>query len=79
VEPKLLIDRLDEAENRIKGLLLDTAKLVVAAALLTVKYHDPSFDLQKVLEDVDLSSPVRHEDIVVAVQEVVKKFDFSTN
>jgi hypothetical protein len=31
------------------------------------------------LEDVDLSSPVRHEDVVVAVQEVVKKFDFSTN
>jgi hypothetical protein len=45
VEPKLLIDQLDEAEGRIKGLLLDTAKLVVAAALSTVKYHDPSFDL----------------------------------
>jgi hypothetical protein len=40
-EPKTLIDRLDEAEGRIKGLLLDTANLVAAAA--PVKYHDPSF------------------------------------
>jgi hypothetical protein len=45
VEPKLLIDRLDEAEGRIKGLLLDTTNLAAAAALSTVKYHDPSFDL----------------------------------
>jgi hypothetical protein len=29
-EPKELIDRLDEAESRIKGLLLDTAKLAAA-------------------------------------------------
>jgi hypothetical protein len=41
-EPKELVDRLDEAEGRIKGLLLDTAKLAVAVALSTVKYHDPS-------------------------------------
>jgi hypothetical protein len=41
-EPKELVDRLDEAEGRIKGQLLDTAKLAVAAALSTVKYHDPS-------------------------------------
>jgi hypothetical protein len=44
-EPKPLIDRLDKAEGRIKGLLLDTAKLAAAAVLSTVKYHDPSFDL----------------------------------
>jgi hypothetical protein len=63
-EPKPLIDWLDEAEDHIKGLLLDTTNLVAAAALSTVKYHDPSFDLQKVSEDVDLSG---------------KKFDFDTN
>jgi hypothetical protein len=48
-EPKPLIDQLDEAEGRIKGLLLDTANLAAAATLLTVKYHDPSLDPQKVL------------------------------
>jgi hypothetical protein len=78
-EPKSLIDRLDETEGRIKGLLLDTANLAAAAALSTVKYHDPSFDLQKILEDVDLSGLVRREDIMVAVEEVVKKFDFGTD
>jgi hypothetical protein len=77
-EPKPLIDRLDEAEGRIKGLLLDTANLGAAAVLSTVKYHDPSFDLQKVSEDVDLSGLVRHEDVVAAA-EVVKKFDFGTD
>jgi hypothetical protein len=77
-EPKPLIDRLDEAEGRIKGLLLDTANLGAAAALSTVKYHDPSFDLQKVSEDVDLSGLVRRQDVVAAA-EVVKKFDFSTD
>jgi hypothetical protein len=75
-KPKPLIDRLDEAEGRIKGLLLDTANLAAAAALSTVKYHDPSFNLQKVSEDVDLSGIVRREDIVAAAEEVVKKFDF---
>jgi hypothetical protein len=44
-ETKPLIDRLDEAEGRIKGLLLDTANLAVAAVLSTVKHHDPLFDL----------------------------------
>jgi hypothetical protein len=47
-EPKPLIDWLDEAEGRIKGLLLDTANLAATATLSTVKYHDPLFDLQKV-------------------------------
>jgi hypothetical protein len=78
-EPKPLIDRIDEAEGHIKSLLLDTAKLAAAAALSTVKYHDPSFDLQKVLEDVDLSGFIRCEDIVVAAEEVVKKFDVGTD
>jgi hypothetical protein len=78
-EPKPLIDRLDEAEGRIKGQLLDTANLAAAAALSTIKYHDPSFDLQKVSEDVDLSGLVRREDIVATAEEVVKKFNFGTN
>jgi hypothetical protein len=47
--------------------------------LSTVKHHDPSFDLHKVSEDVDLSGLMRSEDIVVAADEVVKKFDFSTD
>jgi hypothetical protein len=58
-EPKPLINRFDEAEGRIKGLLLDTANLVAPGALLTIKYHDPSFDVQKVSEDVDLSGFIR--------------------
>jgi hypothetical protein len=78
-EPRLLIDRLDEAEGRIKGLLLDTAKLVVAATMSVLKYHDPSFDLQKVSKDVDLFGLVRREDIVAAAEEVVKKFNFGTD
>jgi hypothetical protein len=78
-KPKPLIDRLDEAEGRIKGLLLDTANLAASAALCTIKYHDPSFDLQKVSEDVDLSGLVRCEDVMAAAEEVVKKFDFDTD
>jgi hypothetical protein len=73
-----LIDQLDEAEGHIKGLLVDTANLAAAAALSTVNYHNPSFDLQKVSDDVNLSGLVRCEDIVVAAEEVVKKFDFDT-
>jgi hypothetical protein len=78
-EPKPLIARLDEAEGRMKGLLLDTANLAAAATLSTVKHHDTSFDLQKVSEDVDLSDLIRREDIVVVAGEVVKKFDFGTD
>jgi hypothetical protein len=44
--------------------------------LSTVKYHKPSFDLQKVAEDVDLSVMVKREDIVAAAEEVISKFDF---
>jgi hypothetical protein len=51
----------------------------VAAALSTVKYHEPSFHLQKVSEDVDLSGLVRREDVMAAAEEVVNKFDFGTN
>jgi hypothetical protein len=75
-EPKPLIDRLDEAEGRIQGLLLDTASLAAFVMLSTVKYHDPPFVLQKVSENVDLSGLVRHEDVVAVAEEVVKKFDF---
>jgi hypothetical protein len=60
-EPQPLIDRLDAVEGRIKGLLLDTAILAAAAALSTAKYHNPSFDLQKVSEDVDLSGLMRRD------------------
>jgi hypothetical protein len=78
-EPKPLVDRLDEAEGCIKGLLLDTTNHVLSAALSTVKHHDPSFDLQKVSEDMDLLGLIRREDIVAAMEEVVKKFDFGTD
>jgi hypothetical protein len=78
-ESKPLIDQLDEAEGLIKGLLLDTANLVAAVALSTIKYHDPSFDLQKVSQDVDLSGLIRREDVAAAAEEVVNKFDFGTN
>jgi hypothetical protein len=78
-EPNPLIDRLDEAEGRIKGLLLDTVNLAAAMVLSTVKYHNQSFDLQKVSEDVDLSGLIKREDVVAAAEEVVKKFDFDTN
>jgi hypothetical protein len=44
---------------------------------LTLKYHEPLFDLQKFSDDVNLSGLVRREDIVAAVKEVINKFDFS--
>jgi hypothetical protein len=44
-----------------------------------VKYHDPSFNLQKVSEDMDLSDLVRCEDVVAVAKVVVKKFDFDTD
>jgi hypothetical protein len=52
---------------------------VAATALSMVKYHDPSFDLQKVSEDVDLPGMVRRENIMVATEEVVNKFDLGTD
>jgi hypothetical protein len=60
-------------------LLLDTTNLAAVAALSTVKYHDTSFYRQEVSEDVDLSCLIRCEDVVAATEEVVKKFDFSTD
>jgi hypothetical protein len=62
-EPKDLLERLDEAGGRMKALLLDTSKLAAAATLAVVKYHEPSFDLQKVAKDVDLSELVDHADV----------------
>jgi hypothetical protein len=78
-EPKLLIDRLDKDEGRIKGLHLDTANLAAATTLSTIKHHDPLFGSQKVSEDVDPSGLIRREDIVADAGEVVKKFDFGTD
>jgi hypothetical protein len=52
---------------------------VAAAALSTMKYHDSSFDLQKVSEDIDLSGLVGREDIMAAAEEVVNKFDFDND
>jgi hypothetical protein len=49
-EPKGLVERLDEAENQVRDLQLHTAKLAAATTLSTVKYHELSFDLQKVDE-----------------------------
>jgi hypothetical protein len=79
VEPKQLVDRLDEVEGCIKSLLLDAAHLAAAAVLSTVKHHNQSFDLPKVSGRVDLLGLIRCEEIVVAASEVVKKFDFGTN
>jgi hypothetical protein len=62
-------------EHCVRDLLLDTAKLA-ATMLSTVKYHEPSFDLQKVAEDVNLSGLVRREDIMAATEQVVSKFNF---
>jgi hypothetical protein len=47
--------------------------------LSTVKYHDPSFNLQKVSEDMDLSGLVKREDVMAAAEEVVKNFDFGSD
>jgi hypothetical protein len=74
-EPKKLVDHLDEAEGQIKTLLLDTSKLAAATTLATVMYHEPSFDLQKVVEDVDLSKLVSREDIQAVAEEVIQKFN----
>jgi hypothetical protein len=56
--------------------LLETAKLATPTALWMVKYHEPSFDLHKVAEDIDLSGLIRREDILAVIEEVVNKFDF---
>jgi hypothetical protein len=37
-EPKPLVDRLDEAEGRIKGLLLDTTHLVDLSGLIRCEH-----------------------------------------
>jgi hypothetical protein len=40
-----------------------------------VKYHEPSFNLQKVAEDVDLSELVNRGDVQATVKEIMKKFN----
>jgi hypothetical protein len=40
-----------------------------------MKFHESSFDLQKVAEDVDLAELVNSEDVQAAAKEVIKKFD----
>jgi hypothetical protein len=65
-EPKPLIDRLDEAEGRIKGLLLDTANLAAVAALSTVKYYDV------------VAAAGRSRSLTSALTEVVLKGAFQT-
>jgi hypothetical protein len=47
----------------MKAFLLDTSKLATAAVLAAMKYHEPSFDLQKVAEDVVLLELVNREDV----------------
>jgi hypothetical protein len=69
------LDHLYEADDQMKALLLDNSKLATAAMLAAVKYHESSFHLHKVTEDVDLSELVNREDIQAAAEEVVKKFD----
>jgi hypothetical protein len=59
----------------MKALLLGTSKLVAAAALAAVKYHKPSFDLEKVVEDIDLLELVEREDVQAATEDAVKKFN----
>jgi hypothetical protein len=59
----------------MKVLLLDTSRLIVAATLATVKFHEPTFDLQKVTEDVDLMELVASEDVRDTAEEIIKKVD----
>jgi hypothetical protein len=75
VEPKDLVTRLDEAEGRVKALLLDTSKLDAAADLATVKFHETTFNLQKVAKGVDLAKMVNSEDVQAAAKEIIKKVD----
>jgi hypothetical protein len=59
----------------MKVLLLDTSRLTAAATLATVKFHEPTFDLQKVMEDVDLMELVASEDVRDTAEEIIKKVD----
>jgi hypothetical protein len=42
----------------MKALLHNTSMLAAAGALAVVKYHEPSFGLQKAAKDIDLSELV---------------------
>jgi hypothetical protein len=59
----------------MKVLLLDTSRLTAAATLATVKFQEPTFDLQKVTEDVDLMELVASEDVRDTAEEIIKKVD----
>jgi hypothetical protein len=72
-KPKELITLLDEAEGRMKMLLLETRKIAAVAALAIVKFHEPTFNLQKVMEDIDLAELVDSEDVRAAAEEVVNE------
>ena len=66
---------LEEAEGRLKTLLMDNGKLAAAAALATVRHHVLTFNLEKVREEFDLTRVVGIEDIQAAAEEIVKKID----
>jgi hypothetical protein len=59
----------------MKTLLLDTRKLAAVETLGTVKFHEPSFDLQKVVEEVNLTELVSDKDIQDPAEEMIKKVD----
>ena len=73
--PQELVARLEDAEGRIKTLLMDGGKLAAATALATVKHHEPSFDLGKVKEELDLVQLVASEEIQAAADDIMKKID----
>jgi hypothetical protein len=70
-----LVERLDGVVGRIKALLMDGGKLAAATALAVVKHHEPSFDLERVKEEIDLAQAVDSEDIQAAAEEVMKKIN----
>jgi hypothetical protein len=74
-ETKPLIDRLDKAEGRIKDLLLDTANFEAAAALSTVKNHNPSFEVVKTSWQLQVRSS---RSLTSALTEAVLKGAFYT-
>jgi hypothetical protein len=57
----------------MKMLLLETRKIAAVAALAIVKFHEPTFNLQKVMEDIDLAELVDSEDVRAAAEEVVNE------
>ena len=66
---------MEGTEGRIKTLLMDSGKLAAATAVATVKHHEPSFDLGKVKEELDLVQLVASEEIQAAADDIMKKID----